>query len=52
MALLELVADVVLSLLFGAIPERQPWRALVATFYFVGALAGVGVIVWAIVAAV
>jgi len=51
-ALAELVANAVGSLLIGWIPERQPWRAVVVTLYAVLALAGVAVLVWAVVTAV
>jgi hypothetical protein len=48
-ALLELIAHALVTLYAGAIPERQPWRTLVAALYLAGALAGLGVIVWLVV---
>lgn len=50
-ALVEVVVDAFVSVL-GMAPERQPWRAIVMVLYMLGALFGIAVIVWAIVAAV
>ena len=46
--LFDLIANALVDALVGAIPERQPWRTLVAALYVLGALAGIGVIVWII----
>jgi xanthosine utilization system XapX-like protein len=50
--LLDLIANVLVGTVLGAIPERQPWRTLVAALYVLGALAGAGVIVWTITSVV
>ncbi len=50
-ALLQLCFDAVASLLFGYIPERQPWRFIVAAVYGLLALAGAALIVWLVIAA-
>jgi hypothetical protein len=49
--LLDLIANAIVTSVIGAIPERQPWRALVASIYMLGALGGVAVLIWAIVVA-
>jgi hypothetical protein len=46
--LFDLIANALVGALVGAIPERQPWRTLIAALYVLGALAGLGVIVWII----
>jgi hypothetical protein len=49
--LLELIGNAILTFMIGVIPGRQPWRALVASIYILGALGGVAVLIWAIVVA-
>jgi hypothetical protein len=44
----ELIARFAEELL-GWVPRRQPWRALVATLYVLGAIAAIGVCVWLVV---
>jgi hypothetical protein len=51
LALLELVANALATFLMGAVPERQPWRAIVTSLYLIGAACGVALILWLIVSA-
>ncbi len=49
LSLLELVANAIVTYYIAAVPERQPWRAVVTSLYLIGGGAGVVLIVWLIV---
>lgn len=49
--LLDLVANALVGVFMGAVPERQPWRGLVAALYGLAALAAIGLVVWLVAGA-
>ncbi len=46
LALLELIADAIGTALLGAVPDRQPWRAIVTGIYLALAACGAAFLVW------